>query len=81
MALMTMYYNLARLHMILKFGKIAGTPAMQAGLVTKRLSLREIFGTFFLFSYIAVAARNEMSSKPPQTRSPIPIPEHAASAP
>ena len=43
--------------MALKFGKMVKTPAMQAGLVTKRLSFREIFTAFFLFFFIAVAAR------------------------
>jgi IS1 family transposase len=57
MALMMMYYNFVRPHMALKFGKTLTTPAMQAGLVTKRLSFREVFTAFFLFFFIAVAAR------------------------
>ena len=57
MALMMMYYNFVRPHMALKFGKMVRTPAMQAGLVAKRLSFREVFTAFFLFFFIAVAAR------------------------
>ena len=59
MALMMMYYNFVRPHMALKFGKIVRTPAMQAGLVTKRLSFREVFTAGLLFFLIAVAARNQ----------------------
>jgi transposase-like protein/IS1 family transposase len=59
MALMMMYYNFVRPHMALKFGKIVRTPAMQAGLVTKRLSFREVFTAALLFFFIAVAARNQ----------------------
>jgi IS1 family transposase len=59
MALMMMYYNFVRPHMALKFGKIVRTPAMQAGLVTKRLSFREVFTAAYLFFFIAVAARNQ----------------------
>jgi hypothetical protein len=37
------YYNFARPHMALKFGREMRTPAIQAGLTTRRLTLREIF--------------------------------------
>ena len=37
------YYNCVRPHQALKFGKETRTPAQQAGLVSKRLTLREIF--------------------------------------
>lgn len=37
------YYNFVRPHQALKFGKETRTPAQQAGLVSKRLTLREIF--------------------------------------
>jgi IS1 family transposase len=37
------YYNFIRPHRALKFGPEIRTPAMQAGLVSKRLSFREIF--------------------------------------
>lgn len=47
MALMMMYYKFVRPHMALKFDKMVKTPAMQAGLVTKRLSFREVFTAFF----------------------------------
>lgn len=41
--LLQCYYNFVRPHSSLKFGKECRTPAMQAGLVTRRLTLREIF--------------------------------------
>ena len=41
--LLRCYYNFVRPHRALKFGCEVRTPAMQAGLVSKRLSLREIF--------------------------------------
>jgi len=57
MALMMMYYNFVRPHMALKFGKMVRTPAMQAGLVTKRLSFRKIFTASFLVFFIAATAK------------------------
>ena len=41
--LLRCYYNFVRPHRALKFGREVRTPAMQAGLVTKRLSFREVF--------------------------------------
>lgn len=40
------YYNFVRPHGSLKFGKETRTPAQQAGLVTKKLSFRDIFMAF-----------------------------------
>ena len=37
------YYNLVRPHLGLKFGRQTRTPAMQAGLVSRKLTLRDIF--------------------------------------
>ena len=37
------YYNFVRPHGTLKFGRETRTPAMQAGLATRRLTLRDIF--------------------------------------
>jgi IS1 family transposase len=37
------FYNFIRPHGALKFGKVIRTPAMQAGLVTRRLRFRDIF--------------------------------------
>ena len=37
------YYNFVRPHRALKFGLEVRTPAMQAGLVSRRLSFREVF--------------------------------------
>jgi transposase-like protein len=41
--LLRSYYNFVRPHRALKFGRETRTPAMQAGLVSKRLSFRDIF--------------------------------------
>jgi hypothetical protein len=38
MALQMCHYNFIRPHMALKFGKVTRTPAMQAGIVSKKLS-------------------------------------------
>ena len=51
MALLMCYYNFVRRHGALKFEKETRTPGMQAGLVSKRLSFRDIFTSreaFFL---------------------------------
>jgi IS1 family transposase len=39
------YYNFVRPHRALKFGRAVRTPAMQAGLTTRRLKFREIFSS------------------------------------
>ena len=41
--LLRCYYNFVRPHRALKFGREVRTPAMQAGLTTRRLSFRDIF--------------------------------------
>jgi len=41
--LLKVYYNFIRLHRALKFGKLIKTPAMQAGIMQRPLSFREIF--------------------------------------
>ena len=41
--LLRCYYNFVRPHGALKFGRETRTPAMQAGLATRRLTLRDIF--------------------------------------
>ena len=43
MELLRCYYNFVRPHRALKFGQDMRTPAMQAGLTGKRLTLRQIF--------------------------------------
>ncbi len=43
--LLRCYYNFVRPHRALKFGREVRTPAMQAGLTTRRLTLREIFSS------------------------------------
>jgi hypothetical protein len=60
LALIQAYYNFLRPHRALKFGKTLRTPAMQAGLAKKRLSLRDLFtsqAVFFLFFLIVVLMR------------------------
>ena len=41
--LLRCHYNFIRRHRGLKFGSVCRTPAMQAGLVTKRLSFSDVF--------------------------------------
>jgi hypothetical protein len=41
--LLRYYYNFIQTHRALKFEPEVRTPAMQAGLATKRLSFREVF--------------------------------------
>ncbi len=41
--LLRCHYNFVRPHRALKFGREVRTPAMQAGLVSKRLSFRKVF--------------------------------------
>jgi hypothetical protein len=52
------YYNFVRPHRALKFGQEIRTPAMQAGLIGNRLTLRKIFslGIIFLASFRIVLA-------------------------
>jgi len=57
--LLRCYYNFVRPHRALKFGREVRTPAMQAGLVFKRLSFREVFmaeqeGILFVIIFIYV---------------------------
>ena len=61
------YYNFVRPHGALKFGREIRTPAMQAGLATRRLTFRDIFSatTVPLWSRVEVflftEARNPLS--------------------
>ncbi len=58
LALQMCYYNFVRTHSALKFGDETRTPAMQASLVKKPLSFREIFtAVAFLFWWISIFLR------------------------
>ena len=48
------HYNFLRPHRALKFGTETQTPAMQAGLVTKRLTFRDVFSSNALSSSSSV---------------------------
>jgi hypothetical protein len=48
--LLRCHYNFVRSHMALKFGREMRTPAIQAGVTTRRLNLREIFLSPIVFS-------------------------------
>jgi len=64
LALQMCYYNFVRLHSALKFGDETRTPAMQAGLVKKQLSFREIFTTMaILFWWISMLLGNRTRVK------------------
>ena len=61
LALIQAYYNFLRPHRALKFGKTLRAPAMQAGLVNRCLSFRDLFtsqAVFFLFFLIVALVRN-----------------------
>ena len=68
--LLRCYYNFVRPHGALKHGREIRTPAMQAGLSTRRLTFRDIFlaTTIPLWSRTEVLrlswARNPVSSTP-----------------
>jgi len=59
-ALLQCYYNFIRPHQALKFGQEVRTPAMQAGLTTRRLSFRDVFTArivLFLYLFFWIKAR------------------------
>jgi hypothetical protein len=47
--LLRCYYNFVRPHRALKFGREVRTPAMQAGLTRRRLTLKDIFSSRMVF--------------------------------
>ncbi len=53
--LLRCYYNFCRPHGSLKFGTMIRTPAMQAGLATRKLSLKAIFTAQCVFVLFVVA--------------------------
>ena len=64
LALQMCYYNFVRPHSALKFGDETRTPAMQAGLVKKQLSFREIFTAleiifWWIFMFLRTRVRVE----------------------
>jgi IS1 family transposase len=64
LALQMCYYNFVRPHSSLKFGDETRTPAMQAGLVKKQLSFREIFTAIeIIFWWIFMFLRNRIRTK------------------
>jgi len=59
------HYNFLRPHRALKFGRLTKTPAMQAGLVSGRLSFREVFLRRLLYAiWIRFSSRTETKSPP-----------------
>ena len=48
------FYNFVRPHSALRFGKVTRTPAIQAGLATKRLSFRDIFTARYVAARFAI---------------------------
>jgi len=68
LALQMCYYNFVRPHSSLKFGDEIRTPAMQAGLVKKQLSFREIFTSleiifWWIFMFLRTRVRVEKFTK------------------
>jgi len=63
--LLRCYYNFVRPHGGLKFGREVRTPAMQAGLATRRLTFRDMFTAVVAFlSFVAVLIRVRWQSQP-----------------
>jgi IS1 family transposase len=56
-------YNFTRPHRSLRFGKECRTPAMQAGLVTRRLTFRDVFLTRFPNQENSLRERRELAAK------------------
>ena len=54
--LLRCHYNFLRPHRALKFGSEIRTPAMQAGLSTKRLTFRDVFAVITTSLHLAKAA-------------------------
>ena len=70
--LLRCYYNFIRPHRALKFGSEIRTPAMQAGLVSKRLSFREVFVAvperiLFVIIFINITAESHGVREPGMT--------------
>ena len=64
LALVMAYYNFLRPHSALKFGTTVRTPVMQAGLVNRCLSFRDLFtsqAAFLLFVLIVVVGWHRRS--------------------
>ena len=58
LALLQCYYNFIRPHRALKFGPEVRTPAMQAGLVDRKLTFRDVFtAVAVFFSFVAALIR------------------------
>ena len=51
--LLCCYHNFVRPHSGLKFGREVRTPAMQAGLVARRLTFRDVFAAVATFFSLA----------------------------
>ena len=52
------HYNFVRPHRALKFGRETRTPAMQAGLATRRLTFREVFVCLPLSLLVSVISKH-----------------------
>ena len=73
--LLRCYYNFVRSHGALKFGREIRTPAMQAGLTTRRLTFRDIFSEQVQVPPVAIVAifvLADLSSANPAQRLPPP---------
>jgi len=66
LSLQMCHYNFIRPHLALKFGKEIRTPAMQAGIVSKKLSFRDVFTCrelFFLCLLIWLLIRRQQLTR------------------
>ena len=71
------YYNFVRPHGALKFGREIRTPAMQAGLTTRRLTFRNIFFATTIPLWLRIEVFLLIGARNPLSSSPVPLPAAA----
>ena len=71
------YYNFVRPHGALKFGREIRTPAMQAGLTTRRLTFRDIFLAATIPLWLRIEVFLLSRARNPVFSAPVPLPAAA----
>ncbi len=71
------YYNFVRPHGALKFGREIRTPAMQAGLTTRRLTFRDIFFATTIPLWLRIEVFLLTGARNPVSSTPVPLPAAA----
>ena len=73
--LLRCYYNFVRPHGALKFGREIRTPAMQAGLTTRRLTFRDIFFATTIPLWLRIEGFLLTGARNPVSYAPVPLPQ------